>query len=110
MAAFLHGLFNLNDGVSEQQFEAALKNFVAHLVAAGFARGCRLMRRKPLEGFGAPLPAFSYHAAIEFADLEREQACYDYVAAGAEPVRTVHRAMNTLVKKGSSHFFVASDV
>ena len=50
------------------------------------------------------------YAAIEFPDLEREQACYDYVAADAEPVRTVHRAMNTLVKKGSSHFFVASDV
>ena len=110
MAAFLHGLFSLCEDVTEQQFEAALKTFVAHLIDAGFARGCRLMRRKPLDGFGAPLPTFTYHVAIEFSDLEREQACYDYVAAGTEPVRTVHRAMNSLVKKGSSHFFVASDV
>lgn len=68
------------------------------------------MRRKPLEGFGQKLPDFSYYAAIEFADLEREQACYDYVARNAEPVRSIHTAMNSQVKRRSAYFFVSHDV
>jgi hypothetical protein len=108
--AILHALFSLRDDVSEDQFKVAFEAFVAHLIEAGFARGSRLMRRKPLQGFGAKLPGFTYYAAIEFPDLEREQACYDYVAAGGEPVRAVHRPMNSLVQEGSGHFFVSADI
>ena len=45
-----------------------------------------------------------FYAAIMFPNLEREQAYYDYVASNSEPVRTIHRAMNSLVRRGSAHF------
>ena len=80
------------------------------MVEMGYALGDRLMRRKPLVGFGRRLPNFSYYAAIEFADLEREQACYDYVARDADPVRSIHVGMNSHGKRSSANFFVSYDV
>jgi hypothetical protein len=108
--AILHSLFELQDSGCEEDFRVAFDVYVRHLVEMGYAVEGRLMRRKPLEGFGRRLPDFSYYAAIEFADLEREQACYDYVARNAEPVRSIHAAMNSQVKHGSAHFFVSYDV
>jgi hypothetical protein len=108
--AILHSLFELQDGNREQNFRVAFDNYVRHLVETGYALGGRLMRRKPLEGFGQRLPDFTYYAAIEFADLEREQACYDYVARNAEPVRSIHAAMNSQVKRRAAYFFVSHDV
>ena len=108
--AVLHSLFTLRDGVSEDQFRIAFEAFVAHLTEAGYACGSRLMRRKLLEGFGQALPDFAYYAAIMFPDLDREEACYHYVAGNSGPVRTVHHAMNALVQRGTSHFFVTADI
>jgi hypothetical protein len=108
--AVLHSLFELQDGGREEDFRVAFDDYVRHLVELGYALDGRLMRRKPLEGFGRRLPHFSYYAAIAFADLEREQACYDYVARNAEPVRSIHMAMNSQVKRGSAYFFVSCDV
>jgi hypothetical protein len=106
--AILHGLFSLRDGVSEHDFRAAFEAFVDHLTEVGFASGGRLMHRTPLAQFGKPLPEFQYYAAIMFLNPEREQACYDYVAENAEPVRSIHRAMNSLVRPQSSYFFVTA--
>ena len=108
--AILHSLFELQDGGREEDFRVAFDDYVRHLVEMGYALEGRLMRRKPLEGFGQKLPDFSYYAAIKFADLEREQACYDYVARNAEPVRSIHAAMNSQVKRRSAYFFVSYDV
>lgn len=108
--AVLHGMFELADGVSQQEFAAAFAAFFEHLREQGFALRYRIMRRKPLEGFGMPLPGFMHYAAIEFADLDREQACYDYVAMDGEPVRSLHRAVNSKVKRASAYFFVSADI
>jgi len=104
--AVLHGLFTLANGVSEQEFFPAFEAFYQHLKEMGFVRGCRVMRRQPLEGFGAPLPSFDYHVEIEFPSLEKDQACYDYVKENKEPVRSLHRAMNSKVRPGSAYFFL----
>jgi len=45
-----------------------------------------------------------------FVDQEAEQRCYDYVALNEEPIRTLHRAMNSNVERGSAMFFVCTDV
>jgi hypothetical protein len=87
--AVLHGMFELADGVSEPEFAAAFAAYFTHLQQKGFALSYRIMRRKPLEGFGMPLPGFAHYAAIEFADLDHEQACYDY--ARRTPSRFAHR-------------------
>jgi len=108
-AAILHSLFDLADGIAEVDFKQALEAFFEHLKAKGFARSLRIMRRKPLPEFGARLPDFAYYAAIEFHDLGCEQACYDYVAENSEPVRVLHHAMNSRVRRGAQ-FFVSADV
>jgi hypothetical protein len=107
--AILHSLFDLADGVAEEDFKQALEAFFEHLRAKGFARSLRIMRRKPLPEFGARLPDFAYYAAIEFHDLGCEQACYDYVAENSEPVCVLHHAMNSRVRRGAQ-FFVSADV
>jgi hypothetical protein len=105
--AVLHGLFTLADGVSEQDFLPAFAAFYQHLKAMGFVRRHRMVRRQALdEAFGAPLPEFDYHVEIEFPSLEQDQACYVYVKKNEEPVRSLHRAMNSKVKRGSAHFFL----
>jgi hypothetical protein len=105
-AAALHGLFTLLDGVSERDFLSAFEAFYEHLRDVGYVTGYRIMRRQPLEGFGAPLPSFDYHVVVDFQSLAKDQACYDYVKADEEPVRSLHRAMNSKVKRGSSYFFL----
>jgi hypothetical protein len=108
--AVLHALFTLADGVSEQEFFPAFEAFYQHLKDLGFVHSCRVMRRQPLEGFGAPLPSFDYHVEFEFLSLEKDQACYDYVRENKEPVRSLHRAMNSRVMHGSAHFFLTAHI
>jgi hypothetical protein len=104
--AVFHSVFALKRGVSEQEFLTAFDAFYNHLVTMGFARGYRIMQRQPLEGFGKSLPEFEYHAEIEFAGLAEDQACYEYVKRNEEPIRSIHRAMNSKVKNGSADFFL----
>ena len=106
-SAVLHGLFSLADGVSEQEFFPAFEAFYQHLKGMGFVRRYQMMRRQTLDGgFGAPLPDFDYHVEIEFPSLEQDQACYEYVKKNEEPVRSLHRAMNSKVKGGTAYFFL----
>jgi len=105
-SAVFHGLFSLKDGVTEAEFLRAFDAFYSHLVEMRYARGYRILRRQPLEGFGNTLPRFEYHAEVEFPSLEEDRACYEYVKRNDEPVRSLHRAMNTKVKRGSADFFL----
>jgi hypothetical protein len=106
----LHGLFDLREGEAETEFKQAFHAFVDHLQDKGFVVRRRLMRREPHEGFESGRPAQRYYTAIEFPDLVVEQACYEYVAADEEPVRSLHRAMNSKVEPSSTSFFLCSDV
>jgi hypothetical protein len=103
--AVLNGLFSLADGVLEQDFFPAFEAFYQHLKEKGFVRQYQIMRRQPLEGFGRPLPGFDYHVEIEFPSVEQDQACYDYVKKNEEPIRSLHRAMNSKVKP-DAYFFL----
>jgi hypothetical protein len=96
MTAILHGLFTLADGVSEAEFVPAFAAFYQHLHEQRFVRSYRLMRRQPLPGqYGAALPPFELHLEIEFGNLAADAARYEYVARNEEPVRSLHRAMNS---------------
>jgi hypothetical protein len=107
--AILHSLFDLKEGVEEAEFRQALQAFFEHLRTKGFADTLRVMRRQPLPQFGARLANFTHYAAIEFRDLDREQACYDYVAENSDPIRVLHHAMNSKVR-GGAQFFVSADI
>jgi hypothetical protein len=104
--AVFHGLFKLMDGVTEAEFLLAFDAFYSHLVEMGYARNYRVMRRHPLDGFGNTLPPFEYLAEVEFPTLAEDQACYEYVKRNEEPVRSLHRAMNSKVRRGSADFFL----
>jgi hypothetical protein len=104
--AVFHGLFSLMEGVTEAEFLLAFDAFYSHLVERGYARSYRVLRRQPLEGFGNTLPPFEYLAEVEFPSLKEDQACYEYVKRNDEPVRSLHRAMNSKVRHGSEDFFL----
>ena len=98
------GVFSLRDDVTEEEFLPTLHAFYGHLIERGFASSYRIMRREPLEGFGKSLPAFSYRGELRYATSERETAAYAYVKEDKEPVRSLHRAMNSKVKRGADFF------
>jgi hypothetical protein len=108
--AFLPGLFSLADGATEQSFLAAFHAFYGHPAEIGFVCGYHVTRHQPLGGFGAKLPAFAYHVEIAFPSPAHDQAWYDCVRRNDEPVRSLHRAMNTQVKRGSADFFLTMPI
>jgi hypothetical protein len=95
--AIFSGVFELREGVSEEEF--------LHFIDQGFASEYLILKRQVLDGFGKTLPAFTYRGELVYRDMEREQAAYEYVKQNDEPVRSLHHAMNTKVKR-SADFFV----
>ena len=104
-SAVFNGVFELREGVSEEEFLPTLKAFYEHFIEMGFASGYRILRREALEGFGRTLPAFTYRGALIYPDMESEHAAYAHVKRNGEPVRSLHHAMNSKVKR-SADFFV----
>jgi hypothetical protein len=104
-SAIFNGVFELREGVSEEEFLPTLKAFYEHFIEVGFASGYRILRREALEGFGRTLPAFTYRGALIYPDMESEHAAHTYVKQNGEPVRSLHHAMNSKVKR-SADFFV----
>jgi hypothetical protein len=98
------GIFVLRDGISEEEFLPTLRAFYDHLIEKGFASDYRLMRRHPLEGFGKTLPDFEYRGELIYPNFELESAAYEYVKRNAEPIRSLHYAMNSKVKRGADFF------
>jgi uncharacterized protein DUF6614 len=104
----LNALFSLRKGTTEEAFLSACGAFYRHLQDAGYARGFRCLKRLPLPGFGLRLPDFDYQIIIEFADAQTEAACYGYLQANQEPVRSLHAAMNSKVAEGAQFYLTAS--
>ena len=104
-SAVFNGVFELREGVSEEEFLPTLKAFYERFIEMGFVSGYRILRREALEGFGRTLPTFTYRGALIYPDMESEHTAYAYVKQNGEPVRSLHHAMNSKVKR-SADFFV----
>jgi hypothetical protein len=102
--AIFSGVFELREGLSEEEFLPTLKAFFEHFIDQGFASEYLILKREVLDGFET-LPAFTYRGALVYGDMVREQAAYGYVKQNDEPVRSLDHAMNTKVKR-SADFFV----
>jgi hypothetical protein len=98
------GVFALRDGVREEAFLPRLHAFLQHFIDLGFATSYRVMRREALDGFGKTLPAFTYRGELNYPDLEREHAAYEYVKQRGEQVHSLHVAMNSMVKPDADFF------
>ena len=106
----LHALFDLKPEVTEGDFRQALEGFCGHLRDQGFVTGWRWMRQIIPPGPSFPRPSQKHFVAFEFPDEDVEQRCYEYVAANGEPIRSLHRAMNSKVERASAMFFVCAEV
>ena len=106
----LHTLFDLKAGVAEDDFRKALEDFCGHLQCEAYVLDWRWMRHYHPKGSQFRRPTQKYYVAFEFLGEAADERCYDYVAADEEPIRTLHRAMNSKVEPGSAMFFVCKDI
>jgi len=102
--ATLHGLFSLKEDVTLEAFLPALEDYLRHLQAAGYVLRWRVEQRKVLGNFDRGLPDFTHYIAIEFPDLDHDDACYQYVSGRTEPVHALHVAMYQQVQAGARFF------
>ena len=102
----LHGTFALKDGISDAAYSQAFTAFCAHLKAMNYVAGWSFGRRVAPSGYERLAPDGRYYTAIDFGDMAAAQDCYDYVAADEEPIRSLHRAMNSFVDPACTRFFL----
>ena len=106
----LQALFDLKPEVPEADFKKALGDFCGHLQTKGYVIGWRWMRQIVPKGPAFPRPTQTHFVTFEFLDEAADERCYEYVAKDEEPIRSLHRAMNSKVERGSAMFFVCSEV
>jgi hypothetical protein len=102
----LHGTFDLKDGISGSAYSQAFTAFCAHLQAMDYVASWSFGRRVAHSGYERLAPDGSYYTAIDFSDMAAAQDCYDYVAEDEEPIRSLHRAVNSIVDPASTRFFL----
>lgn len=104
----MHGLFDIKDGIDEAAFHAAFAAFGEHLKERGLATSWRMMRRQEHAGYDNGPPQTRYYLSVEFEDTGQSGRCWSYVEEDAEPLRSLHRNMNSKVH--NARFFLCSDV
>jgi hypothetical protein len=89
-----HVWFNLKPGTGDLAFSENLSAYLGHLRDAGKIVGWRLMRRK----LGlAPDSLRDFHLMIELRDLQQLDQAFAEAASRADPVESLHFAVNSLV-------------
>ena len=106
----MHGYFEIGDAVSEGDFKQAFDSFSLHLREMDYVQNWTFMRRKPHDGYDNRSPNGPFSVSIDFADMATAQACYDYVAANNEPLRSLHRAVFSKVVKSTTSFVLLEEV
>jgi hypothetical protein len=102
----MHGLFDLKPGIEVGGYQEDFEAFCLHLQEQGYVTRWSFMRRSPHPGYDRNPPETMFYVSVDFPDRERAEACYRYVAADQEPLRTLHRTMNTKVVPTTTRFFL----
>ena len=89
-----HTWFDLKPGVSDVAFAENLEHYLGKLRADGRIAGYRLTRRKL--GF-APPDLGEFHVVIEIEDLAQLDRAFAAVSERANPVESLHAAVNQSV-------------
>ena len=100
----MHGTFDLKDNVAGPNFARAFSAFCAHLQSKGFLTGWQFAERAPHSGYDRAPPATRYYVAIHFPAYEIAEQCYAYVAADQEPLKSLHKAVNSKVVRETTRF------
>lgn len=101
----LNGTFDLRDS-TERTYAEAFDRFCVHLASLGFVVNWSIARRLAHDGYDRNPPQTRYAVQMEFPDMERAEACFDYVAKNEEPIQSLHRTMNSLVDPETTAFFL----
>ena len=86
---------NLKPGVQDLEFVEGLRAYLDHLHDKGQLRGYRITRAKL--GF-RPAQLRDFHITLEFEDMTQMQAAFDNVSSRADPVESLHHAVNSKVQ------------
>jgi len=90
-----HGWFDLKEGESDVGFADAVARYLGHLQEQGLIAGWRLTRRTL--GLGPPqLPEFNL--IVEVENLGQLDGALGRVATRADPVESLHHAVNSRVR------------
>jgi len=90
-----HIWFDLKPGERDLDVAEHLGRYLGKLKADGLIAGFRLTRRKL--GFGVP-GLGEFHVTIETADLAQLERAFQAVSTRAEPVESLHQAVNSRVQ------------
>ncbi len=86
---------NLKSGIRDTEFAAQLAAFLGRLEREGRIQGYRITRCK----LGLRPPALrEFHITVEFDDLAQMQKAFDAASARADPIESLHSAVNSKVQ------------
>lgn len=106
----MHGIFDLKDTQGDAVFASAFNAFCEHLKSKRYVVRYSFAKRAPHVGYDRVPPNTLYYVSIDFPDMTTANACYAYVAADKEPLRTLHREVYSRVVKESARFYLFEDI
>ena len=86
---------NLKPGVHDLEFVESVQSYLHHLRAKGQLQTYRITRAKL--GFRPP-QLREFHITLEFEDMTQMQSAFDNVSSRADPVESLHHAVNSKVQ------------
>lgn len=86
---------NLKPGIRDMDFVADVRTYLDGLKQRAVLRTYRITRAKL--GFRPP-QLREFHVTLEFDDMAQMQNAFDAVASRAEPVESLHHAVNSKVQ------------
>jgi hypothetical protein len=89
-----HVWFDLKPGVRDVEFSDAAAKYLGHLREAGQIASFRMTRRAL--GLGPPLFP-EWFLTIDFENFAQIDRCFGNVASRAEPIESLHHAVNSQV-------------
>jgi hypothetical protein len=90
-----HIFCNLKPGVGDLEFVEGVRAYLDSLKAKQQLTGYRITRAKL--GF-RPSQLREFHITIDFDDLTQMQSAFDNVSSRAEPIESLHHAVNSKVQ------------
>ncbi len=86
---------NLKPGVSDLEFAGSVQSYLEHLKQDGQLHAYRITRCK----LGLRPPQLrEFHITLEFDDMTQMQSAFDTVSARADPVESLHHAVNSKIQ------------
>jgi len=86
---------NLKPGIGDTDFVAGVRSYLDHLRNQKQLHAYRITRAK----LGLKPPQLrEFHIMLEFDDLHQMQSAFDTVSSRADPVESLHHAVNSKVQ------------